>query len=125
MIQEKGVTIFYVGNYGGFDRLATIAVKNAKRIHSEITLMLVLPYHPSERYVEMPSGFDGSIYPEGMETIPKRYAIVKANQRMVENCDWLVCYVRHGASNSRNLMEYAERRAKKGLIHIENLAEKI
>ena len=44
---------------------------------------------------------------------------------MVHTCDWLVCYVRHGASNSRNLLEYAQRREKKGLIQIINIAEEM
>ena len=54
---------------------------------------------------------------------PRPFAIVKANQIMVDTCDWLVCYVRHGASNSRNILEYAQRREKKGLIQIKNIAE--
>lgn len=43
---------------------------------------------------------------------------------MVDTCDWLVCYVRHGAGNSRNLLEYAQRNAQKGLIRIVNLANR-
>lgn len=57
-----------------------------------------------------------------MENVPKRYAIVKTNKQMVNNSDWLIAYVRHPASNARNLLEYAQRREEKGLIHIENLA---
>ena len=30
LIREEGVSFFYVGNYGGFDRLATTAVKKVK-----------------------------------------------------------------------------------------------
>ena len=85
--------------------------------------MLVLPYHPAERPTETPNGFDGTYYPDGLEHTPRRYAIVRANQRMVDGSDWLVCYVRHGASNSRNLLEYARRRERKGQIQIVNLAE--
>lgn len=85
--------------------------------------MLVLPYHPAERAVPSPSGFDGTYHPEGLENTPRRYAIVRTNRLMVETCDWLVCYVRHGVSNSRNLLEYAERRANKGLIRIMNICE--
>jgi len=48
---------------------------------------------------------------------------VRTNQIMVDTCDWLVCYVRHGASNSRNLLEYAQRRKAKGLIQIVNIGE--
>lgn len=125
LICEEGVSYFYVGNHGGFDRLATTVVNNAKKKHPNIILQLVLPYHPAERPVELTPGFDGSYYPEGMESVPRRYAIVRANRKMVEACDWLVCFVRHGASNARNLLEYAKKREKKGLIQIENLAEKM
>lgn len=123
MIITDDVKFFYVGSYGGFDRIAGLALKQAKKRYPKITLMLVLPYHPAERPTEIPDGFDGTYYPECLEGVPKRYAIVRANRIMVDFSDWLVCYVRHSASNSRNLLEYAQRKEKKGLIKIENLAE--
>ena len=49
---------------------------------------------------------------------------MRTNQIMVDTCDWLVCYVRHGASNSRNLLEYAKRREAKELIQIINIGER-
>lgn len=48
-ILEYGVTEFIVGHYGGFDRLAASAVKEAKRFYPEVKLILLLPYHPAER----------------------------------------------------------------------------
>ena len=123
LIAEENVRYFYVGGYGGFDRIAAAAVKRAKQKYPDITLMLVLPYHPAERAVPTPNGFDGTYYPYGLENTPRRYAIVRTNKIMVDSCDWLVCYVRHGASNSRNLLEYARRREKKGLIQIINIGE--
>ena len=123
LIREENVRYFYVGGYGGLDRIAATAVKRAKQKYPDITLMLVLPYHPAERAVPTPIGFDGTYYPEELENTPRRYAIVRTNQIMVNTCDWLVCYVRHGASNSRKLLEYARRREEKGLIQIINIAE--
>ena len=123
LIAEENVRYFYVGGYGGFDRIAATAVKRAKQKYPDITLMLVLPYHPAKRAVPTPDGFDGTYHPEGLENIPRRYAIVRTNQIMVDTCDWLVCYVRHGASNSRNLLEYAQRQRAKGLIQIINIGE--
>ncbi len=121
LIRSENVRYFYVGGYGGFDQIVATAVKRAKKKYPEITLMLVLPYHPAERPIEKPPGYDGTYYPEGLEKTPRPFAIVKANQLMVDSCDWLVCYVRHGASNSRNLLEYAQRRENKGLIRIKNI----
>ena len=123
LIAEENVRYFYVGGYGGFDRISTAAVKRAKQKYPDITLMLVLPYHPAERAVPTPNGFDGTYHPEGLENTPRRYAIVRTNQIMVDTCDWLVCYVRRGASNSRNLLEYARRQEEKGLIQIINISE--
>lgn len=122
LVASEDVTCFYVGGYGGFDRIATTAVKQVKQRHPGIILMLVLSYHPAERPVATPHGFDGTYYPEGMETVPRRFAIVRANKCMVDNVDWLIAYVRHGASNSRKILEYAQRQ---GLhcININNLME--
>ena len=125
LVTEEYVRYFYVGGYGGFDQIAATAVKKAKKLHPDITLMLVLPYHPAERPIEKPPGYDGTYYPEVLEKTPRTFAIVKANQFMVDTCDWLVCYVRHGASNSGNILEYAKRREKKGFIQITNIAERI
>lgn len=120
LIVKENVGYFYVGGYGNFDRLAAMTVKRLKRSYPFILLMLVLPYHPAERPVSVPEGFDGTYYPEGMETVPRRYAIVRANRKMVENVDWLIAYVCHPASNSRSILEYAQRREKTGQIHIVN-----
>ena len=118
LIIEEQVSCFYVGGYGGFDRIAASAIKRSKQNHPEITLMLVLPYHPAERPVEIPHGFDGTYYPEGMEKVPRRFAIVKANEIMVNTSDWLIAYVRHGASNSRKILEYAQHRGNIQIVRI-------
>ena len=122
LVSEENVRYFFVGGYGGFDRIAGMAVKVVKKQHPDITLNLVLPYHPAERSIEPPPGYDGTYYPEGLEGVPKQYAIVRANKLLVDNCDWLIAYVRYGASNSRKILEYAERREKRGLIQVLNLA---
>ena len=60
LIAEENVRYFYVGRYGGFDRIAAAAVKHAKQKYPDITLMLVLPYHPAERPIDTSNGFDGT-----------------------------------------------------------------
>ena len=117
-IVQYGVRIFYVGNYGAFDRLAAQAVLRAKVRHPDVALILLLPYHPAERSVKLPSGFDGTYYPVGMERVPRRAAIVRANRSMVERVDYLIAYAWHPASNAKNLLEYAKIRAEKGLIGV-------
>lgn len=117
-ILEYGVTEFIVGHYGGFDRLATSAVKEAKRFHPEAKLTLLLPYHPAERPIPILEGFDGTFYPPGMESVPRKVAIVRANRYVVDHVDCLIAYAWHPASNARELMEYAKRRENRNLIGI-------
>lgn len=115
-ISELGVTEFIVGHYGNFDRMAARALGEAKQTHPEISLWLLLPYHPAEKKVEVPEGFDGSFYPEGMEKVPRRVAIVKANQYMVDHIDYIIAYVNHCASNTQKLLRYAS--TKRALVNL-------
>ena len=117
-ILEYGVTEFIVGHYGGFDRLAASAVKEAKRIYPEVRLTLLLPYHPAERPISTPDGFDGTFYPSGMESVPRKAAIIRANRYVIDHVDYLIAYAWHPASNARELLEYAQRRERKGKIAV-------
>lgn len=117
-IVEHSVTEFIVGHYGGFDRLAASAVKEAKRFHPEVNLTLLLPYHPAERPIPTPNGFDGTFYPPGMESVPRKAAIIRANRYVVDHVDYLIAYAWHPASNARELVEYAKRREKKSYLFI-------
>lgn len=122
-IIEYGVTEFIVGHYGGFDRLATSAVKKAKLCHPNVRLVLLLPYHPEERPVQTLAGFDATFYPPGMECIPRKVAIVRANRYVVDHVNYLIAYAWHPASKARELVEYARKRQKKNSIQITVLAQ--
>lgn len=117
-IVEYGVTEFIVGHYGGFDRLAASAVKEAKHFYPEVSLTLLLPYHPVERPIPTPDGFDGTFYPPGMESVSSKAAIIRANRYVVDHVDYLIAYAWHPARNARELVEYAKRRVKIGSLFI-------
>ena len=118
---ELGVRQFIVGGYGSFDRIAGSAVKAVKRRHREIHLTLLIPYHPAERPAQVSHGFDGTFYPDGMENIPRKFAIVRANQYMIRNSDTVICYVKH-FGNTRALLEQAQKRSD---LYVQNLAEEV
>ena len=109
-ITVDGVAEFVVGRYGGFDRMAAGCLAEAKRQHPEIRLVLLLPYHPAERPVDLPQGFDGSFYPPGMESVPRRLAIVRANEYMARHCDVLICYAILQNSNPWRILQKASKR---------------
>lgn len=123
-IVEYGVTEFVVGHYGSFDRMAAHAVTNAKQRHPEVSLFVLSPYYPDPRGNVFVKNANGTFYPPDMESVPKRLAIVRANRYMVEHSDYLIACA-WSVGNAREVVEYARAREKRGLIHVENLAEGI
>lgn len=115
-ITEYGVTTFIVGRYGAFDSMVTSVLREKKNYHPDIQLYLLAPYALNQK-VEAPEGFDGTFYPDGLETVPKPLAIVQANRKMVQTSDYLISYCHH-IGNTRNIVEYAQKREKKGLIKV-------
>lgn len=113
-ITALGVTQFVVGRYGNFDALAAQTVLRAKERHPSVRLTMLLAYHPHDQPVTPPDGFDDTLYPAGMETVPRRAAIVRAGRYMVDHCTHLIAYAWHPASNARTLVEYAQARQRQG-----------
>ncbi|MBQ3803995.1 MAG: hypothetical protein IJP43_04095 [Oscillospiraceae bacterium] len=122
-ITEYGVTDFVVGHYGRFDAMAAHAIREAKQRHPEVTLTLLIPYYPFQGLKELSQDYDATFYPPEMETVPKPYATVRANEYMIRTSDYLICYDRGQIGKTRDFVELARQRERKGLIHIENLAE--
>lgn len=119
-ISEYGVTDFVVGHYGRFDYIAAGAVRRAKEHHPEVMLTLLLPYYPFNRDTR---DYDRTYYPEGMETVPNPFAIVRANEYMIKTCDYLICYDKGLVGKTRDFVALARRREMKGLMHVTNLAD--
>ncbi len=115
-ITEYGVTIFTVGHYGSFDSLVAGVLKKAKKQYPLIKLYLLAPYALNQN-IKAPDEFNGTFYPEGLETVPKPFAIVQANRYMIQNSDYLITYC-HNVGSTHKFVEYAQRREKKGLIKV-------
>lgn len=100
---------FYLGGYGQFDAMAANIVRELKQKYPCIRSVLVLPYLDREYDT---SGYDESIYPP-LENVPRRYAISKRNEYMVDNADVVVAYVVYGYGGASKMLEYAERKHKR------------
>ena len=72
LIREEGVHDFYVGSRGNFDKLAAAAVRELGKSYPDIRLFLVLAYLPATGS-ELPEGFTGSVFPEGLEKVPSQH----------------------------------------------------
>ena len=117
-ITNLNVREFIVGQHGNFDRMAAHAVRKAQERYPEIQLTLLLSAYPADKGEAIPSGFDASFYPPGMEEVPKRMSIVRANRYMIDHSNFVIAYAHYLASNSFKLLEYARRREKRGQLQI-------
>ena len=115
-IISQGTLNFYVGNNGNFDLLVQDVLTDMIKEGQPINLTVVLSYH-NEEVIRAEQKF--SIYPDGLENTPLRYAISKRNDLLIKNSHILVTYVKHRFSNSHKWVDKAK---KKGLKII-NLAD--
>lgn len=99
--------------------MAAASVRAAKKRHPEVTLTLLLPYYP---FPFDTSDYDSTFYPEGLEAAPKPFAIIRANEYMIKNSDYLICYDAGLVGKTRDFVKLARRHEEKGMIHITNLA---
>ena len=53
-----------------------------------------------------------TIYPEGLEKVPPRFAIVRRNQWMTDHSDIVICHVTHSWGGAAKAVEYAEKKKK-------------
>lgn len=104
----EGADCFYLGGYGRFDAMAANIVRELKGKYPHIRSVLTLPYLDREYDL---SGYDESIYPP-LENVPRRYAISKRNEYMVDKADVVVAYVVYGFGGASKTLRYAERKQK-------------
>ena len=112
LIAEYGVNEFWVGHYGDFDHYAAKAVRELKQEHNA-ELVLVIPYLTKEldEYKEdYYKNFDAIIMADIPEKTPTKLSIIKANQYMVNESDYLICYVKNSWGGATKTLEYAKKR---------------
>ena len=56
-----------------------------------------------------------SVYPEGIETVPRKFAITYRNKWMLKKADTVICYVAHPSSGAGQFVELAEKQGKRVL----------
>ncbi len=124
LIIYKNVNCFWVGNYGEFDKLAGETVAKLKQKYPQIKLELVLPYitkdinEYKELYYEK---YDDIILADIPENTLPKFKIIKCNQYMVDNCDYMIAFVNCSFGGAASTLSYAKNKN----IEIYNLAMQI
>ncbi len=118
LIVKENVNIFYVGTQGAFDRLVyeVLCVLEKKYI---IKINVVLAYLNRENEFTYYDTVK-TIFPDCVAKTPPRFAICKRNDYMLQNTDYLICYLDNKFSNT---YEFVEKAIKKNIkiINLGNL----
>ena len=103
---DMGIYNFISGGQGGFDRLCARCVYELKQAYPQIKNYLVIPYLNFNIFIK--EIFDCIIYPEGLEKLYFKSAIVAKNNYLIENSRYAVCYIRHSWGGAAMTYEKAK-----------------
>lgn len=105
---KEGCDKFLLGGYGNFDLTAAKIIYSLKESYCNIQSILVIPYLNKKYNTDL---YDDTIYPP-LEYIPKKFAILKRNEWMVNNSDIIISYVEHNWGGAAKTLRYAEKKNK-------------
>lgn len=90
LIEKQGVDRFYVGRQGAFDAMVYSLLRELAETYPHIWYAAVLERLPGQG-VEA----DHTLFPEGQEAVPPRWAIPRRNAWMLKQADYVVVYIVH------------------------------
>ena len=112
LIENHAVHTFYVGNHGAFDSLVRSTLQELTQSYPQIRYTVVLAYLPTKQ-TDFPYE---NLLPDGIENVPKRFAISFRNKWMLKQSDFVVTYITHSWGGAAQFAELAEKQ-KKTVIH--------
>ncbi len=110
LILQKNVLNFYVGHQGAFDGMVLSALKSMKDKHPQIEYSVVLAYLPNS--VDSLLDEKNTLYPEGIESVPKRFAISWRNDWLISHSDYVICYITHITGGAVKYVTKAKNKGK-------------
>jgi len=105
---------FYLGGYGNFDSFALKCAKKYKEKHKNTKLVFITPYLDKWLNVRediLKNEYDEIIYPE-IENVPKRFAILKRNEWMIDQANYVFAYVKTHYGGAYKTLLYAHKQKK-------------
>ncbi len=110
LIENNNVDTFLCGTHGNFDKLVKHTLISLQKVYPHITYTIVLSHLPATKTTQ--PLYTNFIYPEGIENVPPKFAIIYRNKWMIKKSDYVITYVRHNLSNTSKFREIAEKKGK-------------
>ena len=117
-IRKNPTCRFYLGGYGAFDSLCLRTLRELKTDFPNIELLFITPYL-DKNYSKLQLAkyyYDDVIFPP-IENVPRKFAILKRNEWMVDSADLVIAYVKYSWGGAAKTLEYAKRK-KKPIINL-------
>ena len=117
-IRKNPTCKFYLGGYGDFDSLCLRTLRELKTDFPDIELLFITPYL-DKNYSKLELAkyyYDDVIFPP-IENVPRKFAILKRNEWMVDSADLVIAYVKYSWGGAVKTVEYAKRK-KKQIINL-------
>ena len=111
-ITQYGVGVFYVGGYGNFDDMSVDILRELKEKYPYIEIIGVLAYLPGKKEEYKTKLYDNTVFPEGLEFVPRKYAISHRNRLIIQQSDYLISCVRTEYGGAYEALRYAKRNKK-------------
>lgn len=108
----RGCTEFYVGNQGSFDETVLYALRRMKVLYPQISYTVVLAYLPSSGEEKVLYQKGETMLPDGIERVPKRFAIVYRNRYMIDKSDYVISAVRRSFGGASRFTELSRKRGR-------------
>lgn len=118
-IEHEAVDYFLVGNNGAFDSIALSILKDVIHEYPGVSYHVVLAYLPTKYKEDWSYSATETLCPEGLESVPPKYAIAWRNNWMVASADIVICYITHGWGGAARYSEHARKKGKK-IINLGN-----
>ena len=106
---------FFLGGYGGFDSFALHCCKRYQELDPSVKTVFVSPYRRERYFKDRPyvrENYDEILLPDGIDREFSTFNILKRNEWMVRNSDFIIAYVNVGWGGAARALEYAVRRKK-------------
>lgn len=117
-INKNPTSKFYLGGYGDFDGLCLRTLRELKNDFPTIEILFITPYL-DKKYSKLELAkyyYDDVIFPP-IESVPRKFAILKRNEWMVEQANLVIAYVKYYWGGAAKALEYVKRK-KKRIINI-------
>ena len=93
-IEKLKIEKFYLGGMGNFDAICLDTLND----------------NFDKEYIN--NNYDGTIYPN-LELVPHRLAILKRNEWIIEQSDFVIFYINHNWGGANTARKYCEKKHKK------------